>query len=159
MQVQTDGCDEAFVQLKAALCEVATLHVPKFDCPFYIRTDASKYAVGAVLEQEDLETGAHYPLAFLSRNLSPRQMQWSPREQETYAIICASKNYQWWVGTNRVEVLTDHRSLKYWSIEHVSTVSGPAGRRATWHELLSFFDLHVAYLPGKYNAVADALSR
>ena len=39
VQVQwTDKCDEAFLQLKAALCEVATLHVPKFDRPFYIRT-------------------------------------------------------------------------------------------------------------------------
>ena len=27
----TNECNEAFVQLKAALCEVATLHVPKFD--------------------------------------------------------------------------------------------------------------------------------
>ena len=85
----TDECDEAFVQLKAALCEVATLHVPQFDRPFYLRTDASKYAVWAVLKQQDLETGAHYPLAFWSRKLSPRQMQWFPREQGTYAIICA----------------------------------------------------------------------
>ena len=152
-------CDEAFVQLKAALCEVATLHVPKFDSPFYIRTDASKYVVGAVLEQQDSETGAHYPHAFWSRKLSPRQMQWSPREQETYAVICALKKYQSWVGTNRVEVLTDHRSLEYWSTEQVSTLCGPAGRRARWHEFLSLFDLHVVYLPGKYNTVADALSR
>ena len=32
----TDKCDEAFVQLKAALCEVATLHVPEFNRPFYL---------------------------------------------------------------------------------------------------------------------------
>ena len=154
----TNEWDEAFVQFQAAPCEVATLHVPKFDRPFYIRTDASKYAVGAVLEQQDLETGAHYPLAFWSRKVSPRQMHWSPREQETYAIICALKKYQLWVGTNRVEVVTDHRSLEYWLTEHVNTVSGPAGRRARWHEFLSLVDLHVAYLPGKYNTVADALS-
>ena len=48
----TDECDGAFVQLKAALCIVATLHVPKFDRPFYIWSDASKYAVGAVLESK-----------------------------------------------------------------------------------------------------------
>ena len=47
----TNECDEAFVQLKAALCEGTTLHVPRFDRPFYIRTDASKYVVRAVLEQ------------------------------------------------------------------------------------------------------------
>ena len=82
VQVQwTDECDEAFVQLKAALCEVATLPVPEIDGPFYLRTDASKYAVWAVLDQQDLETGAHYPLAFWSRKLSPRQMQWSPRSR------------------------------------------------------------------------------
>ena len=35
VQVQwTDACDEAFVKLKAALCKVATLHVPQFDRPF-----------------------------------------------------------------------------------------------------------------------------
>ena len=110
----TDECNEAFVQLKAALCEVATLHVPKFERPFYSRTDASKYAVGAVLEQQDLETGAHCPLAFWSRKLSPRQMQWSPREQETYAINCDLKKYQSRVRTNRAGVLTAHRSLEYW---------------------------------------------
>ena len=160
VQVQwTDECDEAFVQLKAGPCEVATLHVPKFDRPFYIRTDASKYAVGAVLEQQDLETGAHHPLAFWSGKLFPRRKQWSPHEQETYAIICALKNYQSWVGTNRVEVLMEHRSLEYWSTEHVNTVSGPARRRAGWHEFLSPFDLHVTYLPGKYKTVAEALSR
>ena len=155
----TDECEEAFHHLKAALCEVATLHVPQFDRPFYIRTDASRYAIGAVLEQVDEATGDHYPLAFWSRKLAPRQMQWSPREQETYAIICALKKYQSWVGTNRVEVLTDHRSLEYWATGHIDTVASPAGRRARWHEFLSLFDLHVSYLPGKLNTVADALSR
>ena len=51
----THECDEAFVRLKAALCEVATLHVSEFDRPLYITTDASKFAVWAVLEQQDLE--------------------------------------------------------------------------------------------------------
>ena len=32
---RTDECEEAFHHLKSALCEVATLHVPKFDQPFY----------------------------------------------------------------------------------------------------------------------------
>ena len=31
-------------------------------------------------------------------------------------------------GTNRVEVLTDHRSLEYWATEHIDTVASPAGR-------------------------------
>ena len=123
----TDECGEAFHHWKAALRKVSTLHVPKFDKPFYLRTDASRYAIGAVLEQVDEAIGDHYPLAFWSRKLAPGQMQWSPRDQETYAIICAPKRYQSWVGTNRIKVLTDHRSFEYWATEHIDTVSGPAG--------------------------------
>ena len=37
--------------------------------------------------------------------------------------------------------------------------SGPAGRRARWHETLSKFDLTIQYVPGKDNVVADAMSR
>ena len=53
-------------------------------------------------------TEGHYPLALWSRKLTPRQQPWSLREQETYAVVCAIKKCQNWVGTNGVEVfLTD----------------------------------------------------
>ena len=64
----TDEFEEAFHHLKGALFEIATLHVPRFDKPFYIRTDASMYAIGAVLELVDEATSDHYPLALLSRS-------------------------------------------------------------------------------------------
>ena len=86
-------------------------------------------------------------------------MQWSPCEQETYAILRGLKKYHSLVGANRVEILTDNRSLEYWSTEHINTVSDPLRRRAKWHKVLSLFHLHAAYLPGKYNTVADALRR
>ena len=89
----TDECEEGFHHMKTALCEVATLHVPKLHKPFYIRTNASRYAIRAVFEQVDEATGDQYPLAFWSPKLGARQMQWSPREQETYDIICALKTY------------------------------------------------------------------
>ena len=43
--------------------------------------------------------------------------------------------------------------------EHVDTPSGPAARRARWHETFAKFDLSVLYVPGKDNTVADCLSR
>ena len=129
----TDECEEAFDHLRAALCEVATLHVPKFHQLFYIRTDASRYALGAVLEQVDETTGDHYPLAFGSRKLTPGQMQCSLRVQETYAIICALKKCVSWVDSSPVEVLTDHRSLEYWATKHIEAALSHSGRQARWH--------------------------
>ena len=71
----------------------------------------------------------------------------------------ALKKWSGWIGFQPVTVLTDHKSLEDWVTEHVDTPSGPAGRRARWHEVLSKFDLKVEYVKGKDNVVADALSR
>ena len=56
-------------------------------------------------------------------------------------------------------VCTDHQPLQSWHKEHVDTPSGPAARRARWHETFAKFDLSVLYVPGKDNTVADFLSR
>ena len=155
----TPECEEGFTALKEALANVATLKTPRLDGrPFYIGTDASRYAVGATIEQVE-EEGHHHPLAFWSCKPTTRQQNWSPREQEAYAILCALRHYQGWILGHRVEVLTDQKSLESWRTEHVDTPGGPAGRRGRWHEFLSRYDLHVTYIPGCYNTVADALSR
>ena len=69
------------------------------------------------------------------------------------------KKWAGWVGLQPIVVTTDHKSLEEWVHEKVDTPSGPAGRRARWHEILSKFDLSVQYVPGKDNVVADAMSR
>ena len=154
----TVEADKSFEDMKVALGKTVTLHSVNPDAPFFIRTDASKYAIGAVLEQVGSD-GVHYPLSFWSRKLTPGQRNWTPREQETYAILCALKKWSAWIGLQEVNVLTDHESLESWETEHVDTPSGPAGRRGRWHETFSKFNLHVRYIPGKDNVVADAMSR
>ena len=151
-------CEEAFTGLKEALANVVTLKTPRLDGrPFYIRTDASGFAIGATIEQVDDE-GHHHPLAFWSRQPTTRQRNWSPRKQEPYAILCALRRYEGWILSHRVEVLTDDKSLESWGTDHVDTPVGLAGRRGRWHGFSSKFDLHVIYIPGRYNTVADALS-
>ena len=69
----TPECEEAFTGLKEALANVVTLKTPPFDGrPFYIRTDASPYAIGATIKQVDHE-GHHHPLAFPSHKVTTRQ--------------------------------------------------------------------------------------
>jgi hypothetical protein len=98
-------------------------------------------------------------VAFYSRKLTKSQLNWTPREKETYAIVAALRKWAGWIGFQPVIVRTDCRSLENWVTEQVDTPSGPRGRRARWHETMSQFNLSVEYLPGKDNLVADALSR
>ena len=99
------------------------------------------------------------PIAFLSRKLTTGQRKWVPREQETYAIITALQKWQSWIGLQPVLVLTDHQALESWAKEVLDPPSGPIGRRARWHQILSKYDLTVGYIPGKENNIADILSR
>ena len=152
--VETSNC---FEELKKKLLGRLELNLMDPDKDFTLRTDASGYAVGCVVEQE-IE-GKLAPVAFGSRKLTTGQRKWSPREQETYAIVSALKKFAGWIGHRYVHVVTDHECLQSWYKEKVDTPSGPTGRRGRWHELLSKFNLEISYKPGKTNVPADAMSR
>ena len=129
------------------------------DKGFVLRTDASDYAVRAVLEQIR-DDGSHVPVAFWSRILAEGQRRtWTAREKETYAIVCELRKWSGHIGLQPVVVCTDHQSLQSWHKEQVDTPSGPAARMARWHETFAKFDLSVVYVPGKDNTVADCLSQ
>ena len=155
---QTPEAEDAFSRLKERLLGQLGLFLVDPDKGFVLRTDASDYAVGAVLEQIR-DDGSHVPVAFWSRILAEGQRRtWTAREKETYAIVCALRKWSGHIGLQPVVVCTDHQSLQSWHKEHVDTPSGPAARRARWHETFAKFDLSVVYVPGKDNTVADCLS-
>ena len=123
-----------------------------------LRTDASDYAVGAVLEQVR-EDGSDVPVAFRSRALAEGQRHtWTARERERYAIICALRKWSGHISLQPIVLCTYRQSLQSSHNEHVDTRSDPAARRAWWHETLAKFDLSVLYVPGKDNTVANCLS-
>jgi len=84
---------ETFEAIKRLLCERLVLQRMNPDKPFVIRADASRYAVGAVLEQlaegngvptkEDILGRKTVPVGFMSKKLTKTQRNWTPREQET----------------------------------------------------------------------------
>ena len=155
----TTEAEEAFDKLKERLLGQLGLFLVDPDKGFVLRTDASHYAVGAVLEQVRCD-GTHVPVPFWSRVLAEGQPQtWTAREKETYAIVCALRKWLGHIGLQPVVVCADHQSLQSWHKEHVDTLSGPAARRAGWHKTFAQFDLSFVYVPGKDNTVADRLSR
>jgi transposase InsO family protein len=159
-----------FEALKKALTSSLSLQVINPEWPFVLRTDASGFAVGAVLEQvprikgmptlADVQSAQTVPVAFMSRKLTtPQFKSWTTREKEAYAVVCALEKWAGWIGDNPVLILTDHKTLEAWATEIMEDPMGPSGRRARWHLTLSRFRLEVQYLPGKDNVVADGLSR
>lgn len=163
------GDSDQFEAIKRKLSEKLVLNAVNPDKPFVLRADASRYAVGATLEQmpdtdrmptiEDVRGGKTVPVAFLSRKLTGSQRNWVPREQETYAIILALQKWDTWIGLQPILILTDHKALESWAKEVLDTPSGPVGRRSRWHQIFSRYDLSVGYVPGKENNVCDILSR
>ena len=154
----TPEADECFGELKKALLIVVPLQIIDHSKSFHMDTDATKYAVWAVLQQVG-EDGKRRPIAFHSRKVTGSQIHWSTREKECYAIISALEKWESYIGRARVDVRTDHLTLKAWNHENIRSTQGPSPRQAGWHEFLSRFHLHLHYLKGRANSVADPLSR
>ena len=149
----TPEAEDAFSRLKERLLGQLGLLLVDPDKGFVLRT------VGPVLEQVR-DDGSHVPVAFWSMILAEGQRRtWTAREKERYAIVCALRKWSGHIGLQPVVVCTDHQSLQSWHKEHLDTPSGPAARRARWHETFAKFDLSAVYVPGKDNIVADCLRR
>ncbi|GBP10989.1 Retrovirus-related Pol polyprotein from transposon gypsy [Eumeta japonica] len=140
---------EAFNKLKNALATQTTLYQPDQTKPFEICTDASNYAIGAVLQQ------GGKPIHFISRNLSKTEQNYSTNERELLAIIWALhklRNYIY--GVNDLTIVTDHQSLIYSIAER-----NPNPKLKRWKMIIEDYGAKIIYKPGKTNIVADALSR
>ena len=105
----TTEAEEAFDKLKERLLGQLGLFLVDPDKGFVLRTDASDYAVGAVLEQVRCD-GTHVRVAFWSRVPAEGQRRtWTAREKETYAIVCALRKWSGHIGLQPVVVCTDHQ--------------------------------------------------
>ena len=85
-----------FESLKLALGAGLSLFQVEPDYPFQLRTDASHTAIGSVLEQE--RNGKMVSVCFFSRKLTPSQVNWTPREKETYSIVASFIRWASWIG-------------------------------------------------------------
>ncbi|MGH7240308.1 MAG: pol polyprotein, partial [Candidatus Saccharimonadales bacterium] len=146
--------EKSFVALKEALSAAPTLIIPSIDKAFTLTTDASQFAIGAVLSQE--KDGVQQPIAFLSHRMSSAERNYPTHEQELLAIVQSLKEWRYYLlGAKKpIVVHTDHRSLQY-----LSTQPELSKRQQRWMETLHEYRLSVKYKPGSHNVVADALSR
>lgn len=76
---------QAFEKCKRILTTNPILIYPAFEKPFVLSTDASNYALGAVLSQ--VNDGKDYPVAFAPRTLNKHELNYSTTEKEALTFV------------------------------------------------------------------------
>jgi RNase H-like domain found in reverse transcriptase len=90
------------------------LIMPDHSKPFQIESDASKYALGAVLTQININ-GDRHPVAFLSKTFTDMERRYEIYDRELLGIVRALKKWQHYIqGSGHMTLIhMDHRNLTY----------------------------------------------
>ncbi|KAK8947216.1 hypothetical protein KSP39_PZI007468 [Platanthera zijinensis] len=146
--VWTPECTRAFVELKSRLTTAPVLTSPCGTDGFEIYSDASGSGLGCVL----LQFGK--VIAYGSRQLKVHERNYPVHDLELAAVIFSLKLWQHYLYGVKVDIYTDHKSLKYLLDQKELNM-----RQRRWMEFLGDYTFDIHYVPGKGNVVADALSR
>ena len=149
--------DRAVDKLKLALTSYPVLRQPDFTKPWVVASDASLYAIGAVISQE--YDNKLCPVAYCSRLLrGAERNSYSVQEKECLGIIFALekfKIYLTYCPAFKIRIMTDHHSLQFLGSQKLIT----AGRMARWALKLAEWPATIYYVKGKTNYTGDCLSR
>ena len=155
----TPECEEAFELLKQALISEPVMAYPRNDGQYILDTDASGYAIGAVLSQmqpvdDSSDELVEKVISYGSRTLPPREQRYCTRRRELLAIVYFVKRFRPYLWGRHVLIRTDHASLKY-----IKTQNNPDDQFARWVERLEEILYTIEIRKGTKHCNADALSR
>lgn len=149
----TSDCQKALESVKNSLVNAVTLTFPQENSPLSITTDASDFAMGAVLQQK--VENQWQPLAFYSQKLSEPQKKYSAFDRELLGIFSAIKHFRHFVEARDFFVLTDHKPL----VNAISSKTERSPRQSRQLDFIAQFTSDIRFVKGQENVVADALSR
>lgn len=141
----------AFEKLKDILINPPILRFPNFNKRFKLITDASNFALGAVLTQDG------HPICFASRTLNVHEKNYSTIEKELLAIVWGVKYFRPYLYGVEFDLNTDHQPLKWLQAKNNGKDISPRLQR--WLVHLMDYNAKIEYIKGKENHIADFLSR
>jgi hypothetical protein len=152
----TEECQHAFEDLKRRFMEKPVLVHPDVTKPFIMETDASLFAVGAVLKQRG-DDGEWHPCAFYSHRLSPTEQKWQTYDRELLAIEKSLKTWNHLLKGSPHDILIfcDHANLRYYKQPQLCT----ARQQRMWANVFDTPHFVIEQIKGTANIQADALSR
>ena len=147
-----EGQERAFKILIEKLVSEPILAYPDFKKPFILQTDASSFAVGAVLAQ--VQKGKERVIAYASQMLNKSQQNYSVTVKEAFAIHWATSYFRPYLLGREFVIQTDHKAL-----ECLTTKTPNNSKLARWAIALQDFRMRLQYRKGSQNSNADAMSR
>lgn len=153
----TKEADEAFEKCKLSLQNAAVLAYPLPTVPISLFADASDTCVGAVLQQ--YSDGKWQPLAYFSKKLTVAQTKYSTYDKELLAIYLSVQHFRYLHEGRELIIYTDHKALTYAFGKLSKDNNKEIPRRTRQLLFISEFTTDIRHVQGKYNVVADALSR
>jgi len=134
----TEDCQVAFEQLKEHLTTAPVLCMPADDKPYVLDTDASDFAIGAVLSQE--HEGVERVVAYASRRLSHAEVNYCVTRRELLAIVHFVKYFRHYLLGRTFVVRTNHAALRW-----LKRIPQPIGQQARWLEILEEFSFTIVH--------------
>ncbi|XP_062537952.1 uncharacterized protein K02A2.6-like [Armigeres subalbatus] len=142
---------EEFELVKSLVSNINTLQYYDVTKPLTVECDASCFGLGVAVYQNGGIIG------YASRTLTATEKNYAQIEKELLAIVFACTRFdQLIVGNPRTVIKTDHKPLL--NVFNKPLLSAP---KRLQHMLLKLqrYNLHLEFVTGKNNVVADALSR
>ena len=103
----TTEAEKSFNLLKHKITEQPILVLPDFQKTFQVKCDASRYAVGGVLSQDDR------PVAYYSEKLDDVKLKYSTYDKEFYAVIQALKRWRHYLIPKEFVLYSDNHTLQF----------------------------------------------
>jgi len=148
----TADAEASFQRLKILVTSAPVVRGFDKRHPIYLSTEASGYASGAVLEQDDGQ--GRRPVAYFSQVLNIHEQRYSIRERQLLAVVKSVRFWRCYLYGRTFVVHTDRESLKY-----LRTQEKLKDRQVRWLEQLDPYQFNISPVKGTANAVADALTR
>ena len=149
----TTDCETAFQELKKRLTSAPILAYPQVNgAEFILDTDASNFAIGAVLSQ--VQDGKERVIAYGSRSLDKPERNYCVTQREMLAVVFFPRHFKHYLLGRRFTLRTDHGSLTW-----LQNFKEPDGQIHRWIQQLSQFHMKIVHRPGVRHGNADALSR
>ena len=151
-----DQCAKAFNHLRELLMEYPILRYPNPTQGYILYTDTSGIGWSGVLTQEHLDDkgkAKNHPICYVSGQFRGSQLNWAALTKEAYVIYMSVRRLSFYVMDVEVTIRSERLPLK--KLLNKQTINSKVNNWAVEPEQ---FQLHLEWIPGSRNLLADSLS-